>query len=358
MIEIIKELEIEVSKPNVFQAIVAKQYDMNTRFLKVTFVDNKEKISINHSETVRVTINALRPDGLSKGFDGEINDDGTVTVPLHSWMLELVGTVVCDISVIDTATGDEKKLTTTSFTLFVEQAAWGGDGMTSDPQYDILIQLVNDCATARTNADIALEKSAQADAKYEACVEATERANEIINSSGFLERVKEHNRQGYVKFWVGTKAEYQEQKDTISWGTYCIVTDAEVGSVIYEGDTTPVVTIPVENLDTYRSITLFTEAKENTTENGGVGSSEGTTSNTVTFNIIKTIVVDGLITLKACATKYDTDHVMLRTVYELIIEHDLYNKEAKIEAWEKVIVDNESVVSNALSFCKIVGYKV
>lgn len=225
MIEIIKELEIEVSKPNVFQAIVAKQYDMNTRFLKVTFVDNKEKISINHSETVRVTINALRPDGLSKGFDGEINDDGTVTVPLHSWMLELVGTVVCDISVIDTATGDEKKLTTTSFTLFVEQAAWGGDGMTSDPQYDILIQLVNDCATARTNADIALEKSVQADAKYDACVEATERANEIINSSGFLEKIKDQNSQGYINVWAGTKEEYDVQKDNIPWGTYCIVTD-------------------------------------------------------------------------------------------------------------------------------------
>ena len=225
MIEIIKELEIEVSKPNVFQAVVAKQYDMNTRFLKVTFVDNKEKISINNSDTVSVTINALRPDGQSKGFDGTINDDGTVTVPLHSWMLELVGTVVCDISAIDTKEGNSKKLTTTSFTLFVEQAAWGGEGMTSDPQYDILIQLINDCATARTNADIALEKSAEADAKYDACVEATDRANQIINSSGFLESVQEQNKQSCIKFWLGTSEEYEAQKDTIPWGTYCIFAD-------------------------------------------------------------------------------------------------------------------------------------
>lgn len=225
MIEIIKELEIEVSKPNVFQAVVAKQYDMNTRFLKVTFVDNKEKISITNSDTVSVTINALRPDGQSKGFDGTINDDGTVTVPLHSWMLELVGTVVCDISAIDTKEGSSKKLTTTSFTLFVEQAAWGGEGMTSDPQYDILIQLINDCATARTNADIALEKSAEADAKYDACVEATDRANQIINSSGFLETVQEQNKQSCIKFWVGTSEEYEAQKDTIPWGTYCIFAD-------------------------------------------------------------------------------------------------------------------------------------
>ena len=148
MIEIIKELNIEVSKPNVFQAVVAKQYDMNTRFIKATFVDYGDKITIPQSDTLKVVINALRTDGEAKGFDGVINDDGTVTVPLHSWMLELVGTVICDISVIDTEADDNKKLTTTSFTLIVEKAAWGGDGITSDPQYDVLVQLIEKCNEA------------------------------------------------------------------------------------------------------------------------------------------------------------------------------------------------------------------
>jgi hypothetical protein len=142
LIKIIKELNIEVTKPNVFQAIVAKQYDMNTRFIKATFVDCGERIDIPNSPTLSVVINAERKDGQSKGFDGEINEDGTVTVPLHSWMLELEGMVICDISVIDTATDNEKKLTTTSFTLIVEKAAYGGDDVTSDPQYDVLIELI------------------------------------------------------------------------------------------------------------------------------------------------------------------------------------------------------------------------
>ena len=142
MIRIVKELNIEVTKPNVFQAVVAKQYDMNTRFIKATFVDCGERIDIPNSPTLSVVINAQRIDGQSKGFDGEINEDGTVTVPLHSWMLELEGAVICDISVIDTATDNEQKLTTTSFTLIVEKAAYGGDDVTSDPQYDILIDLI------------------------------------------------------------------------------------------------------------------------------------------------------------------------------------------------------------------------
>ena len=180
MIEIIKELNIEVSKPNVFQAVVAKQYDMNTRFIKATFVDNGDKIHIDPNATVKVFINALRPDGEAKGFDGKVNQDGTVTVPLHSWMLEQVGTVTCDISVIDTETDDNKKLTTTSFTLFVEKAAWDGDGMTNDPQYNLLIELLNSCEAAGEMAEDALKKSTEANSKYDACVEATAAANKVV----------------------------------------------------------------------------------------------------------------------------------------------------------------------------------
>ena len=142
LIRIVKELNIEVTKPNVFQALVAKQYDMNTRFLKVTLTDNGTKINVPYSGDVKVVINAERKDGQAKGFDGEVNEDGTVTVPLHSWMLELEGLVTCDISVIKTTEGKNKKLTTTSFDLMVEKAAYGGDDITTDPQYDVLVELI------------------------------------------------------------------------------------------------------------------------------------------------------------------------------------------------------------------------
>ena len=160
MIEIIKELNIEVSKPNLFQAVVAKQYDMNTRFIKATFVDNGDKIYIDPNATVKVIINALRPDGEAKGFDGVTNADGTVTVPLHSWMLELDGTVVCDISVIDTKKDNNRKLTTTSFTLLVEKAAWNGTGGTNDPQSDVLIKLISICSNAPNTFANALKGTA------------------------------------------------------------------------------------------------------------------------------------------------------------------------------------------------------
>ena len=230
MIEIIKELNIEVTKQNIFQALIAKQYDMNTRFLKVTLTDSGTPINIPNTDTAKAIINAERKDGQSKGFEGVINDDGTVTVPLHSWMLELDGTVICDISVIDIAADNNKKLTTTSFTLIVEKAAYGGDIITSEPQYDVLVSLLEAVPTAQEALKIsnqALAKSNQANSKYDACVEATNNANAVraeIEAGGYIESLKELNEGGKFSFWVGTQQEYNSL-ETILPNCLCIITD-------------------------------------------------------------------------------------------------------------------------------------
>lgn len=118
MMQIIQNITVEVAKPNFFQAIVAKQYDNNSRFLKVTLVHNGNKVEVATTSTV--TINAKRNDGNSNSFLGVVNDDSTVTVPINFWMLELKGTLVCDVSVMG---ADESKLTTTTFVIEVEEAA-------------------------------------------------------------------------------------------------------------------------------------------------------------------------------------------------------------------------------------------
>lgn len=134
MVSIIQKISVEVSKPNFFQAIVAKQYDSNSRFLKATLIQDNEKISVASTSTV--TINAKRNDGTEKSFAGEVNDDGTVTVPLTYWMLELDGTLECDISIFG---ADESKLTSTRFIVEVERASCQGDDVTDADKCDILI---------------------------------------------------------------------------------------------------------------------------------------------------------------------------------------------------------------------------
>ena len=134
---VVKPITVEVSKPNVFQAIAAKQNDCNSRFLQVTFANEGEKIDIPLS--AKVTINAERKDGQSNSFFGVVNGDGTVTVPIHSWILELPGYVDCDVSIIE----EDSKLTCTTFSLLVEEASHNSDDISEDEQYDVLTELIN-----------------------------------------------------------------------------------------------------------------------------------------------------------------------------------------------------------------------
>lgn len=139
MAVITQEIKVEVARKNLFQALVSKQSDYNSRFLKVTLCDSGVPITIDPASTV--TINANRPDGMCKRFEGVSNDDDTVTVPLAAWMLELPGMVYCDISV---TRPDTSKLTSTSFSIDVEPAAASDDEISKNEEYDILVQLVEE----------------------------------------------------------------------------------------------------------------------------------------------------------------------------------------------------------------------
>ena len=152
MAQIIQEIRVEVAKKNTFQALVAKQYDYESRYLKVTLVHDGEKIEVKQSSTA--LINANRIDGQSKSFLGVANDDGTATVPLNSWMLELDGELHCDVSIVD---AESRKLTSTTFLIFVEKAASGN--ISEDPDVDVLVSLIEDCNVAVENANHAAEQA-------------------------------------------------------------------------------------------------------------------------------------------------------------------------------------------------------
>lgn len=154
MAQTTKEITVDVAKKNLFQAIVAKQNDSNSRFLRVTVCDEGDKIEIPSNATV--SINAERADAASKAFAGTVNKDGTVTVPLTNWMLELDDVVRCSISIIGS---DDERLTSTSFLVEVEAAETTSSDISEDENYDILVRLISDmsdvklaCETATTNA--------------------------------------------------------------------------------------------------------------------------------------------------------------------------------------------------------------
>lgn len=182
MAQIFLPIKVEVAKPNFFQAIVAKQYDNDSRWLEVTFVNEKDKIFIYPDSAAM--INAKRNDGEEMSFKGEVMSDGTVVVPLTSWMLELAGTLECDISVIN---WEGKKLTSTKFTVEVERASCSDQSITEDENYGVLVDLLTEVRQVKADATAAVSEAeaaaSVARSASSAAGNATKAANDAASSA-------------------------------------------------------------------------------------------------------------------------------------------------------------------------------
>lgn len=203
MAQIVKEISVDVAKRNLFQAIVAKQHDSNSRFLKVTLVNEGEPILVDTTSVV--TINACRADGSAGAFAGVVNGDGTVTVPLTNWMLELDDTVKCDITVVD---AESRKLTSTSFELEVETAAYGDSEIKDDENYDLLVTLLVNVADVTGECQAATEAANSAAQFAEQAMNMAYAAAENANSvAAHLPTISDN---GYWMLWDVEKGTYVE----------------------------------------------------------------------------------------------------------------------------------------------------
>lgn len=152
MATILKELTVDVAQLNRFAAVVAKQYDKQSRFLKIHLTNESTPITVAAGTTV--TINARRADGAGESFYGSVNNDGSVNVPITYWMLELDDIVECDISLI--SDDNEVMLTSTLFQIEVQRAAVGTDEIEEDEDYPILLQLLQEVEDAVEEVDRAV----------------------------------------------------------------------------------------------------------------------------------------------------------------------------------------------------------
>ena len=139
IIKVEKILVLDVTSKNTSE-VMAKQYDVNSRFLRIALKSGYSPINVK-SDAV-VIINAKRSDGEVKSFSGVVNEDGTVTVPITGWMMQIDKPLRCDISIIDGAS--EAKLTTMSFNLIVESAINSSEEIADDDKYDVLVSLISD----------------------------------------------------------------------------------------------------------------------------------------------------------------------------------------------------------------------
>lgn len=98
----------------------------------------------------------------------------TVLLPIAYWMVELDGTVQCDVSIIN----GTQTLTTTLFEIKVEQAANGNDEITGDDDYGVLVELIQEVnAIKQVEVDRAKAESSRVTAEKNRVTAESSRAS-------------------------------------------------------------------------------------------------------------------------------------------------------------------------------------
>lgn len=241
-IQIIREVAADVVKRGATRAVYAKQNDVKSRFLNVRIQEEGKDIQVSSTSTVM--LNVERPDHQENIFYGTVNEDGSVQVPLASWMLELAGTLQCDISIVEEG-AESAKLTTMQFSIYVEEAVIVDASFIETEEYSVIVDLLK-----RTEEAEALASSSAKDAETLKvnCEEATAKANEAadkanavrenVEAGGYIESLRELNKGGKFTVWVGTQAEYDALTEKPS-NCFVLITDEKVPAdyIVEQGET-------------------------------------------------------------------------------------------------------------------------
>lgn len=137
MAESIIKKTLDTVRQNRTSTIYAVQNDYSARFIDAIITSDNAPIFVESGASV--TINARRRDNQAKAYEGTVNDNGSVRVPITQWMLGIEGAVICTISIFTT----ETKLSTTQFIIESQKTPYdGADISPDDPDYDVFMKVL------------------------------------------------------------------------------------------------------------------------------------------------------------------------------------------------------------------------
>lgn len=119
--------------------LTAKQNDINSRYIIANITGNSNKESVILPTNAIATLNVQRSDGLKKCYRAAI-EGNKVKAFLSSWAVELEGQLFCDISIIE----NEEKLTTTGFTVIIEEACCTSEDIEDTTSEDIITEILSE----------------------------------------------------------------------------------------------------------------------------------------------------------------------------------------------------------------------
>lgn len=215
-------IQLDTVRKNNVRLIYAVQNDYGARWItaEITTDGRKNDIGI----TAAVSINAKRPDGKKSAFSGVVNADGTVKVPVTSWMMETEGEVICSVS----AVGEGYRLTTTQFYVQAQESIWDGTSGPSadDPNRDVILEIIasENVRIANETARISAENGRKSAETARADAESVRIANEGLRLDNEAERVSaEDVRKTEFSAWqteIGKVSAFDKRIENLEEAAY------------------------------------------------------------------------------------------------------------------------------------------
>lgn len=190
--------------------IISVNGDYGARFINAVIAVDGKPVKIDPG--CAVTINARRIDKASKAFVGTANEDGTVTVPITEWMLEIPHS---QVTATVTIAGAGSKLSATEFSINVQDTPHKSEEITEDdPSYDVLLQVLagESSRNAAENERVKAEKERVAAEKTRSNDEEERLVNENDRNFRESERITHENERIAAEFERAAKDAERDAK--------------------------------------------------------------------------------------------------------------------------------------------------
>lgn len=138
----IQNLTLDVNDNVKFRYIKGKQWDNDSRFVRIKITESGEQFALPKNCTA--VFRCLKPDGTRCINEATINQDNTITVELTNQVLAVEGTVNADISLMD----GNSILSSATFFIEVGAVPASANQVTSTDEFLILTETINEATKA------------------------------------------------------------------------------------------------------------------------------------------------------------------------------------------------------------------
>ncbi len=212
---LIANLTLDTTKRNNIAPLIVPQGDYGARVIRAKITDLGKPVNVE--STAAVSIVATRSgDGESLAFSGKANEDGTVTVPVTQWMLDIPDEdVICHVVV----TGNGYQYSTTGFLIEPQEKANPTEISADDPRADVVTEVLanenaRQAAEVERQANESARKTAENARQSAETQRLTDEATRIANEA---QRVSaEASRDTTFKSWANDIALLPDMSARIS----------------------------------------------------------------------------------------------------------------------------------------------